>query len=257
MGLFDFLGDIFSGAKDTLGTVGGSLSDVLRSGGDALGAGGSAATTVADAAPAAAETAGDAGGRFLPWLADAGGSLVDAVKGVGSGLGGVAKAALPVAQLGAAGLGAYSGVKASEAAAENAKIQKRAIENQERAAVPLTNYGESQIKAAQAGNVPTAIQAQIDLWARGAKQKARDYLARAGIPDSKAAADWEAWIDQQAEGMKASALGAEADRGVNALRSGAQVSGNVGQQAGQQVSTIDGLIANANQVLARLAAGAA
>lgn len=239
MGLLDFLGTIF-------GSGGGEAVEQLA------GPGAEAAGSAASSAPGIGSALSDVASTIGSGASSVGSALGSAIGGFGD----FAKKLAPAAQLGATGFGIASNIKAQQQAGENAKSIKRAIETQERAAVPLTNFGEAQLKNAQAGNVPQAVQAQIDSWAQAAKVKARDYLARAGISDSSAAAQWDAYIDQQAQAMKAQALTAEGQQGVDALSRGAQAASGVGQQAGQQQSSLENLIASANKELARLAGGA-
>ena len=190
--------------------------------------------------------------------------------GVGT-LGDVAKTALPIAQLGATGYGIASGVQAAGQLAEQTKITKRAAEMQERvageataAAAPAREFARTEFERAAAGKIDPAIQARIDLWAQGAKQQAMDYLARAGLSDSSTAQSWLAWIDKQAEAMKAEALqGQQAlalqatgtATGALAAAGGAAGAEAAGAQAQQQDLTQ--LIASANEQLAKLSAGAA
>jgi hypothetical protein len=267
------------GLEDLIGDIGGDLGDFFGGGpgaeavgapvGDLIGDVGGRVGDVAQAALPAIEDAGRSVGTFLPegvgrdtgagGVGDVAGKVWGGVKegwqgakDVGGGLAGFAKGALPFAQLGATGLGVASTIKAQQQAAEQMKIQKRAQGLQEAAAVPLSNFGQAELRHAEAGQVPQAVQAQIDLWKQGAKQKARDYLARAGIADSSTAAQWDAWIDQQGEAMKVQALQSESQQGIAALQASGGQAGQMGQSAAQQQGSLENLIAQANQALGRL-----
>lgn len=252
--MWDWLGDLFGGIGDAASGAAGAVGDAAGSFKDFAGGlfGGGGPEQLAGPGAEGASAAG-AGASAGDWASRLWGGAGD----VAGGFGKFAKGALPFAQLGATGLGVANSLKAQQAAAENSKRVKEAFALQERAAVPLTNFGEAQLKNAQAGNVPTAVQAQIDQWAQGAKVKARDYLARAGIGDSSAAAQWDAYIDQQAQAMKAQALSAESQQGIDALGKGANVASGIGGQAGQQQTSLEALIAAANQQLGRLSGAAA
>lgn len=242
MGLFDFLG----GLGDIFSSGGGEAVEQL-------------AGPVAEAAGSAASSAPGIGSALSDVASTIGSGASSVGSALGSAIGGFgdfAKKIAPVAQLGATGFGIASNIKAQQQAGENAKSIKRAIETQERAAVPLTNFGEAQLKNAQAGNIPPAVQAQIDNWVQAAKLKVRDYLARTGNPDSTAALQWDQYIEQQAKAMQAQALTAEGQQGIEALSRGASAASGVGQQAGQQQSSLENLIAMANKEIARIAGGA-
>lgn len=198
-------------------------------------------------------------------------NLWSGVKGGIGTLGDVAKTALPIAQLGATGYGIYSGVQGAGQLAEQTKIAKRAAGTQERvageamaAAQPAREFAKTEFARAAEGQVDPAIQAQIDLWAQGAKQQAMDYLARAGIADSSTAQTWLAWIDQQAQAMKAEALQRQQGLALSATGAATGALGTAGGVAGaeaagaqQQQQDLQALIGQANEQLAKLAGGAA
>jgi hypothetical protein len=209
---------------------------------------------------------GDVASRFGDFASNVGSGLRNAIGTFGD----IAKVALPIANIGTGIMGGIASSRAASAAADNAKTARRAADIQassaERAAAaaaPLTNFGEAQLKAATAGQIPEAEQAMIDEWVRGAKQQAMDYLARSGQGDSSTMQDWAAWIDKQAVAMKGSALGNAKASGVGALTAGAGAltgaagaAGGAASSAGAQGGQLEQLIAAANQQLARLSASA-
>src|SRR5438445_8533261 len=202
------------------------------------------------------------------WTAPAG-SVKDT--GMLTDFAGAAKSALPWLQLGTTALGAVSGVQAAHAAGQQAKTAERAQKVQaesarqaQQVAQPAAAFGQQELSQAAAGQIPGPIQAQIEEWRQAAKQKAQQYAARSGQGDSTMLTTWLAWIDQQAEGMKASALQQEQDLGLKGIATAeAGVAGAAGA-AGQadasatgQVHALDSLIESANAQLAKLSAGAA
>lgn len=115
-----------------------------------------------------------------------------------------------------------------------AQIDPLAASTRTGVADPLAAYGRGRLAAAEAGTIPAASQAKIDLWTKASKQKARDYLARAGISDSSSRVDWENWIDQQAVAMGEAALQFEQTQGVGALRAGGEAYSSAGTLIGRQ-----------------------
>jgi hypothetical protein len=202
----------------------------------------------------------------------------DVAGGIGKGVSGalqpvadVAKPLLPLAGLATAGMGIASGIQGARTAADQAAIQKRAQRLQEQtagqtaaAAAPLTQFGSQQLQQAAGGQIPPAIQAKIDEWKQGALAQAKDYMARSGQGNSQAMTQWAAYIEEQAKAMEAAYLQQEQSLGIQGLTSGAQALASSGGQAGniaagatQQQSSIDALMNQTNQVLARLTASAA
>jgi len=226
-----------------------------------------ALSDIAAGAAAPAET----GGGFWSGLGDIAKTIYGPVKQGISGFADVAKATMPLLQLGTAITGAVGSTRAAGELAEQSKIARRTAGTQERmaeaageAAQPLTAFGTKQLDLAAAGQVPEAVEQQILLWTQAAKQKARDYAARAGQGDSKMLEDWEAWIDQQAVAMRTQAIEGEQALGLQGLTAAGGVYGGAagaagaagGTAAGQQ-GGLQALIMAANQELAKLSAGAA
>lgn len=198
------------------------------------------------------------------------GDVGSALKTGATELGGLAKSVLPIAQLGAGVGQLVLGSQAGGQLARQTKLAEQAGRRQEQiagqaqtVAQPIAAFGQEELTKAGAGQIPTAIQAQIDLWLQGAKQKVQDYAARSGQGDSAQLVSWMNWLDQQAEAMKASALEREQALGIQAggtaggvLGAAAGAAGGAGNiAAGQQVG-IEQLIASANEQLAKLSAGA-
>jgi hypothetical protein len=233
-----------------------------------------------------AESAGPALDASQFSLGGAGGGFTSPTQGIpsGEGLGdpsafqglaqsaqGIAKAALPIAQLGTAGVGLAGGIQAAKTSAQQAQIQRQAqrmqgdvLRSQQAAAAPLTQFGQNELQQATAGQIPPQIQAKIDAWAQGAKAKARDFAARSGQGNSTMLTQWESWIDQQAQAMAADYLERDVEFGVKALSSGAGALAGAGQNAAslqQGAAAEQGgmarLMDEANRALASLSAGAA
>jgi len=184
---------------------------------------------------------------------------------------GATRNVVPFLSLGALGLGGAATIRGSQQLAEQTNIAGRAQKLQEQtarstaeAAAPLTQFGTHQLQLAEAGQLPPAIQAQIDQWVAGALQKARDYAARSGQGDSMMLASWEDWIIQQGKAIGATFLQEQERLGITGLQAGAGAlasaggaAGGVSQTAGAESQAITALMSQANQALATLSAGAA
>jgi hypothetical protein len=186
------------------------------------------------------------------------------------GFGDFARNLSPYLGLGTAGLGAASSVlgalqsgRQSKLAEGAAKQEKILSQQAQTAAAPIAGFSAEQLQLAQQGQIPPAIQAQINQWKQAAKQQAADFAARTGQGDSTTLQSWYQWIDQQAQAMQASALQNMEQLGIQAggtaggilgqAMQGASAQGNL---AGQNAGGIEALIAAANQVLSRLNAAA-
>ena len=203
-------------------------------------------------------------------LASAAGALGQGIKSVTKPVAEIAGAVTPLAQLGTAGMGIASQIQGARQLAEQTAIAKRSQRMQEdttraaqAAAAPLTQFGSKQLELALAGQLPPAIESQIDNWKRGAMQQAADYAARSGQGDSQMLTQWQSWIEQQAAGMRANYIGELQRSGVTSLTAGAGAFGQAGSQAGQMGQTaaqagggLETLISSANAALSRLSAGA-
>jgi hypothetical protein len=186
-------------------------------------------------------------------------------------LAGAARGILPWVGAGTGVMGAIAGVKGAEQMAEanrigrqGMKLQQETARQTQAAAAPLAQFGTKQLALAESGALPPAIQAKIEEWKAGAIQQARDYAARSGQGDSMMLTEWESWINQQAEAMAASYLQEMQQLGVQGLTAGAgalsgagATAGGVQQTAMGQSHAIENLIAQSNQVMSRLTAGAA
>lgn len=202
-----------------------------------------------------------------------GGGLMDT-------LGGVASKLLPAAQLGLAGLGAYQGVRGAMQSADQQSLLRQQQRQQGRigqqqqqigtqaqaAAEPVFQGGREAFDRAMRGEVPAAVQAQIDEWTRGAKQYAQAQAAGSGQGRSTQLAQWLAWIDQQAQAMKGSWIKSQMDYALSSANAGGQLLGTGAQALGgaantttagantaaQQQNELNALIGAANRVLAGL-----
>lgn len=256
---------------DVGGGYGGG-ADILGNYGGATGMGGAGSGPFSPNQSIAGPEAGGGGGGF---------GLGDVANALGTG----AKAALPAAQLGLAGMGLYQGFKGAQQAGDQAGIirenQRRqgqiAGQQQQMAgtaqayADPLFKAGEDARTRAMAGEVPAGVQAQIDQWAQGAKQMAQQRAASSGQGNSTQLTQWLQWIDQQAQAMKGSWVQSQmnwslnaANAGTNTLGTGATALGGAAnttnqaaQFASQQQNELQNLIGQANQVLGRLNASGA
>src|SRR5437660_1510961 len=200
-----------------------------------------------------------------------GGSAFDKIAGSIGNLGGVAKSALPFAQLGSAGLGIGLGIKGSQQQAEQTKIARGAEKRQEQIAgkaqemaQPLSEFSRQQLTQAGAGKIDPAQEALIQNWLQGAKQKVMDFFSGSGQGDSLQLKNELAWLDQMADGMRMQAITAEEQAGIGAagtaggiLGTGASAAGGAGQSAQQQGGNIQNLIAEANRALGTLAGSSA
>lgn len=212
--------------------------------------------------------AGDAGLGYqpdvTPNVAPSGGF---GFKDIASG----AKEMLPFLSAGTGLLGLGAGIQGAaqmgeqnKIARQGLKLQQQAAQKTQEAAAPLTAFGTQELGQAAAGAIPPAIQAKIEEWKTGAKQRAQDYAARSGQGDSQMLAQWLAWIDQQGKAMEANYLQEEQQLGVQGLQAGAgaltQAGGTasgVSQNAMNQSNAIENLMSQANATLSRLTAAAA
>jgi len=200
----------------------------------------------------------DVGSFSVPANADYSSALTSGGGGGGwwDTFGNIAKSALPFAQIAGAGAGIGLGIQGATQLAGQTKIAENAAKGQSKIGSEAAGFARDQIARAESGQVTPAVQAQIDQWASGAKQQARDQAARTGQGDSTQLKQWEAWIDQQAMAMRASYLQQQEQMGLQGYNIAAGAYGGSGQGATQQQGGLEQLIAGANQVLARLSQGA-
>jgi hypothetical protein len=213
----------------------------------------------------------------------------DVAKGAGSfasDLGGFAKGILPLANLGLGITGGIAGVNAardlSDAAKQganarnvqmNSATQGQALAPQVVGGVgePLSGFGREELRRAEAGEVAPASRAMIDNWIRGAKQLVTDRFARSGQGDSDQLAMALAWVDQQALALEQGLIDQMKSSGVDALGRATGAYGTAGQilqgsgataggaaaGSAQEMASLQALIQQMNQNVARLAGGAA
>lgn len=168
---------------------------------------------------------------FFDWLGET-------ASGIGSGLGeiasdvagawpGVAKTLGTLGQLGSAGLNIYSGIQAMEQGGQQQKQQEQQQERFEHsqeaaqaereqqwarndeiwnagagvraAGSELTEAGK---QALLSGQLPPLLEARVTEWLDKQRTQLHDYFARAGIGDSSMMAQWEAYLNQQAQAMR-------------------------------------------------------
>lgn len=172
--------------------------------------------------------------------------------GLMSSFGDIAKGIVPFAQLGTGLMGLTSGIRGGMQLGQQTKLAEQAAKKSAGVADPLAAFSQSQIGAAEAGKIPPAVQAQIDQWTQGAKQRVMDLAARTGQGQSSQLQSWLSWIDQQAQAMAAQALQDEISQGIGAGGVAGQLYGQSGQIAAQQQGGMQQLIEAANQALARL-----
>lgn len=211
----------------------------------------------ADVATDVIDGAGGAFKDFGSVPTSPGGGWWDSVKSGLSGFGDVAKQILPAAQVAGAGYGIYSGIQGARQLADQTKLAESASKRQGQISSDAAGFGRAAMDRASQGQIAPAVQQQIDNWAKGAKQQARAKAAQMGQGDSTMLAQWEAWIDQQAQAMQAGYLQQEEQLGLQAYGVAGQAAGSqAGGAAGQQGS-LEAMIAEANRVLARLSQAAA
>jgi hypothetical protein len=242
--------DLFGGAGDYVSQAAGNIPDITAGGG-----GGFSGLSFSPGPALSSGPVGDVGGGFPGFAQNLLGDI-----------GGLAKQVLPVAQLGGGLMGIASGIRGATQLGEQTKLAEQAAKRQgdiskaaEATAGPLSAFSQSELAAGQAGRIPPAIQAQIDLWAQGAKQRVQQVAASSGQGNSSQLASWMSWIDAQAQAMQATALEQEMQRGIQAggvagsvLGGAASAAGGSGQTAAGQQVGMENLIAAANAALARL-----
>lgn len=215
---------------------------------------------------------GAAGGA--PGLGDFASKVFGGVKDVAGdvvgGLGSFAKSVLPVAQLGATGLGIAGNLKATNALADQAKLAQTAQAGQVQAGTealglvkPVKDFGTLNLQRAENFQISPAAQAQIDEYVAGAKAQMHDYLARSGQGDSESLRLADAMIDRQALAMKQQMIDSETQAGLAGMSgataaagaaSGANTAAFQGSQSEQ--AQLMQLIATANAAVGRVTAGA-
>lgn len=257
---FDFFGDLLgSGFGDLTGSLGSSTLDI---GSDLGGLAAAAATAPSELGSTALSGGGLLGGA-IPDLT--GGGLLGAgtpatpspqgfFSGLGSDLGSIARGAVPFVQLGtglagigAAGLGAYN-------AAQQRALLAQAQKAQLQAAKPASEFAATALQRAEQGQLSPQQQAAIEQWKANAKARIRQYLAKAGLSSSTAAADWDRYIDQQALAMAASWIQQEAQLGIGATQAATGAAGGLARTAQMEGTGLSQSIQAANQAINSLAA---
>lgn len=261
----------------------GSLGS-LDLGGGGMDFGGIASGLDMPSADGGALGGGFGGSGGLDQTIQPGQQLVDPNNSGGGGfmdtLGGIAKSVLPAAQLGVAGMGMYNAYQAGQQGQDMSRLARQAAGRQNENATMqqgvsnaavgqaqnLSAWSQDDLARAQRGEIPPAIQAQIEEWKRGARQHAQSQAAGSGMGNSTQLAQWMQWIEQQGQAMAAKtlmdmrqqAIGAHGvafqgqNVGSNALSGAGQSLNSAGTMATQQANDLTNMIAAANNVLARL-----
>lgn len=243
------LGSAVSGGWDWFkGLFGGGGSSAMtpESTGSISGlAGGSYGPLVSE--PGAAASAPTGGGGGGGWYQD-----------IMGGLGSAAKAITPLVGLGTAGLGLYSGIKGMQEAADLKEQNQAALARQRQVAdtalgsgTALTTAGTS---ALMGGPLPEGLEAQAKQWEDAYRAQVRNYLAKAGMTTSSAAAQWEPYIQQQAAIYRSQLAQGMLQPGQTSLQT---ASGAAAREVGQTQATQTGIgtaLEAANRALASLQA---
>lgn len=194
-----------------------------------------------------AASAGTGGGGAGFW---------DTLSSAGSSIGGLAKAALPIAQLGTTGLGIYGGVKQQQRGAEQMEILKQQQRQQQQMAAPAAQAGGALTQAGQAallgGALPPALEAQVEQFKNDARMRLRQQLAATGQTDSSAMLQYEAWIESQAQQLRGQLAGNLYGQGLSGIQTGLGPSTAVSQSALGIAGGTQGSLEAANKALAQL-----
>lgn len=204
-------------------------------------------------APNLATTIGDAGSGFRDLAGFTGDTKPD---GAGFNLGKIAEGALPFVKAGIGAGGLYAGIKGLDYAGQQQKVLQEAEKTSAAAAAPGIAAAQQLIPAGTSavlgGPLPPALEAQVEQFKANEKAKARQALAHMGFTDSTALQQMDAWIDMQADQLRAQLASGLLGAGVGAVPGG--VAGQAGQIAGQQAGSVTGAVTAANQALSQLLA---
>lgn len=191
MAFMDWLSGLGSGISNLFSGGGGGGMDfgispeATQTGFQGFAPGGQFADVATAATPA-----GGGGAGFGDWLSK-----------IGSGIGSVAKAALPVAQLGATGMGIFGGINQMQQGAQQMDILKQQQRQQQRMAEPASQAGAALTGAGQqallGGQLPPQLETMVQQRADQLRTQYRQYLASQGMTDSSAAVQMEGWIQQE------------------------------------------------------------
>lgn len=162
-----------------------------------------------------------------------------------------ASEALPFLRLGAPILGAYAAGSALNRAGQQQGALDRAQRTSESAAAPgVAAAGElipAGTKALMGGALPPELESQVNAYINNARTRARQALAKMGLTSSDAAVQMDAWIEQQAQELRAKLAAGLLQSGTGAIPPG--VTGQAGQIASSQSATINQAMQEANRAL--------
>jgi len=268
---------VFEGFLDSFGDIGGAV-------GGAIGGGASSIADVARSIPALPwESFGDAGGAAragteaasaaAPWWS----GVSDAARSIGTTgtdalrtLGGVAKTAMPFAQLGLAGMNIAGNIKAADQVARQTKLAERQGRRQDelsqrsqQIAEPIARFSSEQLALAQAGKLPDYLEAELEQMVQAEKARLNDFFARSGQGDSTAIQAALADLDRRAlvakgkliQGMQQGAISAGQTAG-NLVGYAWQAAGGAANTAERQQSDLSKLMAQTDAALGQIAGSA-
>jgi hypothetical protein len=227
MAFGDWLGGFFGGGDSGLG--GGAMPEQLSGPG----------------MPEVAPGAGSGGGSF--W---------DSLSGGLQSAGSLAKAALPVAQLGTTGLGIWGGINQMQQGKEQMGILRQQQKAQQQMAAPAAASGGALTAAGSAaltgGALPAPLEAQVEDFKNNARMRYRQQLAAQGITDSSIANQYESWVELQAQKLRGELAGNLYGQGLQGIGTAMGPSSQVSQTAMGMAKGTAGSLEGANAALARL-----
>lgn len=242
MGFGDWLSELGGGISDFFGGGGGggvTAPEVPTTSAQALSGVGVGATPTPDVG------AGSGGGGFWSSL---GSGLSD--------LGGIAKSALPIAQLGATGMGIYGGIQNMRQGSEQMDILKRQQRQQEALAAPASAAGAALTGAGSqallGGALPPAQEKMVEQYAEQIRQQYQQYLANIGMQDSSAAAQMESFVQQQVAAYRTQLANSLYGAGLQGIGTALGPSSAVSQTAAGIAGGSQQQVAGANSALAKL-----
>ena len=246
------------GFGDWLSGLGSGISNLFGGGG---GGGG-----VDIASPEATQTGFQGfapGGQFgnVPTAAEAGGGGGGGGfwSSLGSGLsdlGGIAKSALPIAQLGSTGLGIFGGIQNMRQGAEQMDILKREQKRQEQLAAPASAAGAALTGAGSqallGGALPPQQEKMVEQYADQLRSQYQQYLANIGMTDSSAAAQMESFVQQQVAAYRQQIAESLYGSGLQGIGTAMGPSGSVSQTAAGIAGGTQQQVQGANSALSKL-----
>jgi len=178
---------------------------------------------------------------------------------LGSGLssiGDIAKAAVPIAQLGTTGMGIWGGIESMNRGKEQMGVLKKEQQRQQQMAQPAAAAGGALTQAGQSallgGNLPPALEAQVQDWKNQAKMRYMQQLASQGQTDSSAAIQLDAWLETQAQKLRGELAGNLYGQGLAGVQTAMGPSGAVSTTAMGMAEGTTGSLEAANKALAQL-----